>query len=418
MTQEPNLHQFAVIDTVRAVKGEKSLMAGKGTGTLPQVTHFCEFHHTDLELVETLIPYFTAGIEADEFCICVTSDPAGVQGTETRLREAAPHLGRYLDSGQIEILDCRDWYLRGGHFDADRLLGQWVEKEQRCLDSGFKGLRVTGDMAWLEKRDWAEFMAYEAEVDRALPQHRITGLCTYPLDACTADEVMQVVRKHEFALGLPTGTSESEQLRHFSALVLQRHDEDRRWIAGQLHEVTAQNVVAIRFYLESLRKQGPWPSEMKSLLAECHALCEQSLQQILALSNLVHPPILDELGLSACLCQYILDFRKRSGIHVDFETRSEIGRLPQEIETHLFRFAQEALTNIALHSGSLTAVVRLKRQADHVILRIEDFGRGMPAGAEAGLGILAMQERLQKIDGRLEIRSSNRGTMLAASVRI
>jgi signal transduction histidine kinase len=341
-----------------------------------------------------------------------------VEGTETRLRKAAPHLGGYLDSGQIEILDCRDWYLRGGHFDPDRVLGQWVEKEQRCLDSGFKGLRATGDMAWLEKRDWPEFMVYEAEVDRALPHYRITGLCTYPLDACTADEVMQVVRNHQFAIGLPTENSESEQLRHFSALLLQRHDEDRRWIAGQLHEVTAQNVAALRFYLENLRQRGPWPSEMKSLLAKCHALCEQSLDQILTLSNLVHPPILDELGLSACLCQYILDFRKRSGIHVDFETRSEIGRLPQEIETHLFRVAEEGLANIAIHSGSLTAVVRLERQADHVILQIEDFGRGMPAAAKAGFGILAMQERLEKIDGCLEIRSSHRGTILAASVRI
>lgn len=99
-------------------------------------------------------------------------------------------------------------------------------------------------------------MAYEAEVDRTLPHQRITGLCTYSLDGCTAGEVMQVVRNHQFAIGLPRGISESEQFRHFSALVLQRHDEDRRWIAGQLHEVTAQNVVAIGLYIESLQQQG------------------------------------------------------------------------------------------------------------------------------------------------------------------
>jgi len=343
-----------------------------------------------------------------------------VRRTETKLRNIAPHLRRYLDSGQIEVLDCRDWYLRGGRFDGDRVLGQWAEKEQRCLDSGYKGLRVTGDMAWLEKRLWRDFMAYEAEVDRALPQRRTTGLCAYPLDACTADEVMDVVRNHQFAMGLPAEISESEQLQRLSALVLQRHDDDRRWIAGQLHEVTAQNVVAIRVYLSGLQKHAAWPSEIQSLIANCRSLCEQSLEQILTLSNLLHPPILDQLGLVACLRQHTVDFKKRCGIHVDFEARSEIGRLPQEVETHLFRVVQDALANIARHSRSLIVIVRLERQGDQLILEIEDFGPGaaMRGTQEAGLGILAMQGRLQKIGGRLEIRSSNRSTMLTASVRL
>src|SRR5262249_9325291 len=117
-------------------------------GNVPRGAHLCEFHSTSEELTNTLVPYFVAGVQHDEFCVWVTSDPAGVTGAHTRLRKAAPHLDGYLDSGQIEILDCRDWFLRGGNFDADRVLGQWVEKEQRCIDSGFKGFRVTGDTAW------------------------------------------------------------------------------------------------------------------------------------------------------------------------------------------------------------------------------------------------------------------------------
>lgn len=226
------------------------------------------------------------------------------------------------------------------------------------------------------------------------------------------------VARNQFAMGLPTETSESEQLRNVSALVLQRYDEDRRWIAGQLHEVTAQNVVAIRVYLENLRQRGTWPSEIKVLLASCQSLCEESVEQILTLSKLLHPPILDELGLAACLGQYIADFRKRSGMHVAFEIRSEIGRLPQEKETHLFRVAQERLANISRHSGNLRAIVRLERQADQVLLQIEDFGLDVAADAEARLGILAMRERLKKVGGCLEIRSNNRGTIMAASVRV
>src|SRR5262245_11522228 len=226
-------------------------------------------------------------------------------------------------------------------------------------------------------------------------------------------------------LRMQTSVSESQRL---SAHLLEQQDKERRWIATELHEVTAQNVAAMTFYLASLQQKQSWPSGVEFILSKCHTLCEQSLEQILTLSHLLHPPMLDGLGLAACLRRYIEDFVKRSRICVDFETGPEIGRLPLEMETHLFRVAQEGLANILRHSGSLAAIVRLRREADQVILQIEDFGRGMPAAAPAaasngaekqyGLGILGMQERLRKIGGRLEIRSSNQGTVVTASIRV
>jgi signal transduction histidine kinase len=220
-------------------------------------------------------------------------------------------------------------------------------------------------------------------------------------------------------------TSVSEQLRRLSAHVLEQQDEERQSIATELHEVTAQNVCAIDIHLASLQQRRS-SSEVKFILAKCHTLCEQSLEQILTFAHRLHPPILDLFGLAACLRQYIADFMKRNHIHVEFETGPEIGRLPLKMETHLFRVAQEGLSNILRHSGSLNAMVRLERQADEVILEIEDFGRGMSATAAAasggagmtGLGILGVQERLRKIGGRLEVRSSYQGTMLTASVRL
>jgi signal transduction histidine kinase len=403
-------------------------------------THFCEFHSTHEELAATLVPYLTAGLQQDEFCVCVTSDPMGVEGAKAELRKASPYLGRYLDLGQIEIWDYRDWYLRGGHFDADRVFGQWAEKEKRSLDSGYKGLRVTGDTAWLEKGDWPDFMVYEAEVNRVFPQHRMIGLCTYALDGCSAEAVLEVVRNHQFTLARIAGEWEmiesssfsiaegqSRQLKgNLSADILEQQDGERRRIANQLHEVSAQNVSAIAIYLANLQRRS-WPSAVKTLLAKCHTLCEQSLEQILSLSHLLHPPILDELGLEACLRRYVEDFTTGSRIHVEFETGLEIGRLPLQMETHLFRVAQEGLSNVLRHSGSLNAIVRLHRQADQVILQIEDFGRGMPSSANAavsggagngGLGIRGMRKRLRKIGGHLEIRSSDQGTQLTANIRL
>src|SRR5262245_7795251 len=402
-------------------------------------THLCEFHNTDLELAETLVPYFSAGLQQDEFCLWVTSDPAGAEAARIGLTKAAPYLDRYLELGQIEIWDYRDWYLRGGHFDADRVFGQWVEKEKQSLDAGYKGLRLSGDTAWVEKQDWPDFMAYEAEVNRVFPQHRMIGLCTYQVDHCTADTVLEVIRNHHVALARIAGeweriessnfreTSMSQQLQRLSADVLEQQDDERRWIANQLHEVTAQNVSAIAIYLANLRQRKSWPPAVKLLLEQCHDLCEQSLAQILTLSHLLHPPVLDELGLTACLRRYVEDFMKRNRIHVEFEPGLEIGRLPLQIETHLFRVAQEGLSNIVRHSGSPNAIVRLHRQADEVILEIEDFGDGIPASViaavsdgegKSGIGILGMQERLRKIGGQLEIRSSKQGTLLTASIRL
>ena len=401
-------------------------------------THICRFYNTQEELAAALVPYFTAGLEENELCFWVTSDPMGVEGAKTQLSKAAPDLHSYLDSGQIEIWDHRDWYLRGGRFDADRVLGQWVDKEKRSLDSGYKGLRATGDTAWLEKRDWRDFMVYEAEVHRVLPQHRMTALCTYVLDGCTADGVLEVIRNHQFTLARIAGEWETiesssfngakeDQLRRLWADVLEEQDDERRWIANQLHEVTAQNVSAIALYLGNLQQRKSWPSEIRFLIARCHTLCEQSLEQTLTLSHLLHPPTLDQLGLAAGLRRYIEDFVKRSRIRVEFETGPEIGRLPLQVETHLFRVAQEGLSNVLRHSGTSNAIVRLHRQEDEVILEIEDFGAGMSPSADmaaaggtgnGGLGILAMQERLRKIGGHLEIRSSNEGTLLIASVRL
>src|SRR5262249_24247164 len=200
-------------------------------------THLCEFHNTREELTETLVPYFAAGLQQDEFCFWVTSDSAGVEGAKSRLRKAAPHLDRYFDLGQIEIWDYRDWYLRSGYFDADRVFGQWVEKEKWALDAGYKVLRLTGDTAWVEKKDWPDFMVYEAEVNRVFPQHRMIGLCTYHLDRCTPDAVLGVVRNHQLTLARIAGewemiessgfkeTAVPEQLQRLSADVLEQRDD-------------------------------------------------------------------------------------------------------------------------------------------------------------------------------------------------
>jgi len=166
----------------------------------PWGTHLCLLYHTQDDLIDILVPYFKAGLEDNECCMWVTSEPLGVEDARRSLESAAGNLDNYVQKGQLEILDFRQWYTRSGRFEADEVLRGWVEKEQQALERGFDGLRLTGNTFWLERKDWQRFVDYEATVDRVIGEHRMIAVCSYSLDRCGASELVDVVSNHEFAL--------------------------------------------------------------------------------------------------------------------------------------------------------------------------------------------------------------------------
>ena len=169
-------------------------------GDIPWGMHFCQFYRTSQDLLDILIPYFVAGLEANEFCMWVTSSPLDKAAAEKALAEAVPGFERYVRDGQIEIIPHDAWYLAGGGFDAKRVLDAWAAKLQKALARGFEGLRLSGNTFWLEKEDWRAFTDYEAAVDEVIGRCRMLALCTYSLDRCGANEVLDVVSNHRFAL--------------------------------------------------------------------------------------------------------------------------------------------------------------------------------------------------------------------------
>lgn len=169
-------------------------------GAVPWGTHFCQFYRSREDLLDALVPYFRAGLENDEFCMWVTADPLTPAQAKEALNQAVPGFAQRLSGGQIEILPHHEWYLAGGSFNLDRVLSGWVDKLNRARAAGHKGLRVTGNTAWLEKSDWASFAEYEAAINGVIGRHRMLALCTYSLDRCGAAEVMDVISNHEFAL--------------------------------------------------------------------------------------------------------------------------------------------------------------------------------------------------------------------------
>jgi signal transduction histidine kinase len=215
-------------------------------------------------------------------------------------------------------------------------------------------------------------------------------------------------------------------LRQLTGRLLRLQDEERRRIARELHDVTAQNLVAIMSNFAYLRRLRAELSERaRGVLSETIALGEQVLQEIRTLSYVLHPPLLDQAGLVSALQWYADGFAKRSGIEGDLDL-AEVGRLPGEVENALFRVVQECLANVSRHSGSRTAGISLARDEALVVLRVEDEGRGMPEIADEltpdartlGVGIPGMRERLRQLGGELSIQSRPGGTVVTAIVSL
>ena len=169
-------------------------------GAIPWGTHLCQFYATKADLIDTLVPYFKAGLEANEFCMWVTSEPLTRAEAEAALAKTLPQFSRFKANGQIEIVDYSRWYTLDGKFDADRVLQGWIGKLEAALERGFQGLRLTGNTFWLEKEDWQDFTRYEALVDRAVATRRMLALCTYAIEKCSIREILDVSANHQLTL--------------------------------------------------------------------------------------------------------------------------------------------------------------------------------------------------------------------------
>src|SRR6266851_1640699 len=168
-------------------------------GDMPWGTHVCLFYETKEDLLGTLASYCKAGLESQEFCLWVVAEPVREEEARHALKQVVPDLARYLADHSIDIVSAGDWYLQGGSFDLKRVMSGWHERLALALARGYAGVRVTGDTAWLEKKDWKDFCEYEEALTESVANQRLAVLCTYPLAACGAAEILDVVRTHQFA---------------------------------------------------------------------------------------------------------------------------------------------------------------------------------------------------------------------------
>jgi C4-dicarboxylate-specific signal transduction histidine kinase len=243
-------------------------------GDMPWGTHFCLFYETKADLLDTLVSYCKAGLENQEFCLWVVAEPLAVEDARRALKRDVPDLDQYLADQSIEIVAARDWYLQDGAFDLNRVISGWNEKLARASARGYAGVRVTGDTAWLEKKDWNDFCEYEESLNQAIAGQRLAVLCTYPLAACGAAEILDVVRTHQFAVTKRRGSwdvIETAGHKQAKAEIKRLNEELEQRVLERTSQLTAVNeeltkeVLQRQLAEESLQRSEAYLAEAQRL---------------------------------------------------------------------------------------------------------------------------------------------------------
>jgi PAS domain S-box-containing protein len=216
----------------------------------------------------------------------------------------------------------------------------------------------------------------------------------------------------------------NSELRELSGRLLESQDVERRHIARELHDSAGQTLAALGMSLARLAQDAKNnPDQLAKGIEDAKGLVQHLTQEIRTTSYLLHPPMLDEIGLSSALSWYVQGLAERSSLQIDLKVPENFGRLPSEMELLIFRLVQESLTNIHRHSGSKTALIRIEREGDIVQVKVEDQGSGMSPERLAeiqsrgtGVGIRGMRERVRHFLGDLVIESSDSGTKVYATL--
>ncbi|HUJ33142.1 MAG TPA: MEDS domain-containing protein [Candidatus Acidoferrum sp.] len=347
-----------------------------------------------------------------------------IAGAVERARDAALSADRHVVAfGEMVVL----LWQQGKREAAIRLEALW---NQLARTHSFS-LRCAYPIESFARQEDAQFFARVcAEHSAVIPEESYTALQT------DEERLRAISRLQQRERALETETAAREklarqveehkrvetQLSGLSARLMRTQDEERRSVARELHESIGQDLVALQMSLQSLESERH-DAARAALIAEARETISRSIRELRLLSYVLHPPLLDELGLVAAISWYANGFSQRSGIRVGLDLPSDSLRLGNRTELTLFRVVQEALANVQRHSQSATAEILLAVTAEEALLEVIDRGKGFPQDIldrscprTEGLGLASMRSRLEDLGGRLEIETDGAGTRLRASI--
>jgi signal transduction histidine kinase len=210
----------------------------------------------------------------------------------------------------------------------------------------------------------------------------------------------------------------NRELRNLSGRLLTMQDEERRRFARELHDGLGQELSAAKMVIDAIQAHDHLDGQREAL-DQASSLIEGAIQQVRSLSHLMHPPLLDEIGLRAALLWYSEGLTKRSGISIALELDpDDFPRFSKDMETVVFRIVQEALTNVFRHSGAKKCWVAVANKDDQVFVAVRDNGKGVADGIlefrpeSLGIGIAGIRQRVKEFDGNFRIKNVETGGTL------
>jgi signal transduction histidine kinase len=217
----------------------------------------------------------------------------------------------------------------------------------------------------------------------------------------------------------------NQELRRLSSSLLASQDEERRRIARELHDGLGQELSAAKMMVEGILRPEQSAEWKAQAAIETSTSIQRAIQQVRSISHLLHPPLLDEVGLHCALEQYVQGFTKRSGIETSMEPEPRVfPRLTPELETAIFRIVQEALTNVFRHSGARHARVTLVKSEKQIVVTVRDDGQGLGdqvvkfRPSSIGVGISGMRQRIKEFGGELRLQNATPGTCVEVVIPI
>jgi signal transduction histidine kinase len=217
----------------------------------------------------------------------------------------------------------------------------------------------------------------------------------------------------------------NHELRRLSSSLIATQDEERRRIARELHDGLGQELSAAKMMLDGFLRPDLSTEWKERAVADSSSSIDRAIQQVRSMSHLLHPPLLDEVGLSSALEQYLEGFTKRSGIETSIDVPSrDFPRFKPELETAIFRIVQEALTNVFRHSGASRARVTLVKSTNQIVVTVHDDGKGVAEHilefrpGSIGIGIGGMRQRVKEFGGEVRLQNTNPGTLVEVIIPI
>jgi signal transduction histidine kinase len=408
--------------------------------------HLCAIQNTKRDQLSAAVAFIQGGLERGE-CLYVAdaSNPKGILAT---LRAQGVDVHAACQSGMLTISDKRT-YVRNGRFVPDEMIYFLMRQTQAAIKK-YSAFRFAGEMTWIlgGYATADKLIEYEAKLNDFLHSHKASILCQYLRSNFDDELILNVLRTHPLVIyqqfmtknpyyippreffssrssklqvdrylkSLQDHAATKEELRELSLQLLHSQDEERRRIARELHDSTGQKLAGLVMTLASLRsRQQQLRPSLRMVITRLFKLAKHTAKEVNNISYLLHPPMLEEFGLGDALRWYLRGFSTRSGVDVECTISPKLNRLPKEIEIAVFRIVQEALTNICRHSGSKRAQVWLAVHDGELTIEVRDFGHGLHRQAlkpieTVGLGIASMRERLQQLGGKLDLRTSAKGT--------